>query len=113
MSRMRSSAMSSSSTTSTRGDTATNAGWISVIADSSAAAPAGCSVTFTAANSQLQGGTRFAQLRAQAEGVHARVDARHQFGFAHSLGEVVVDARAVAAFEVEVVLARGQHDHVG
>src|SRR5689334_3063577 len=85
---MRSSAMSSSSTTSTRGGMLVSAGWISVIADSSAEP---CSVAFTAADSQLQGGACFAQLGTQAEGVHARVDARHQLGFAHALGEVIVD----------------------
>src|SRR5688572_23759608 len=109
---MRSSAIASSSTTSTRGGVPLNAGWICVIADSSAAGLVG-SVAFTAADSQLQRRACLTQLRAQAVGMHARMNARHQLGFAHALGEVVVDAGAVAALEIEIFLARGQHDHVG
>src|SRR5688572_15198387 len=82
-------AISSSSTTSTRGGIPVSAGWICVIADSSAAELAEFSVAFTAADSQLQRGTRLAQLRAQAVGVHAGVDARHELGLAHVLGQIV------------------------
>src|SRR4029453_7784745 len=112
-SRMCATAMSSSSTTSTRGAAPNSAGWIWVMTESSADAVfTPPSVAVTAPAGQLQCGARLAQLHAQRVRMQAGVNARDQFRFAHTLGEVVVDAGAIAALEVEVVLARRQHDHV-
>src|SRR5687767_11112354 len=97
-SRSRSITISSSSTSSTRG-TIASAGWSCVMTDSSVAGlPSGLG---TGRPGQRRAG--FSKLDAQTVHVQAGVDARDELGLAHALGEIVVDAGAIAAFEVEVV----------
>src|SRR3954468_16433173 len=106
-SRMRSVTISSSSTSSTRGASGSSAGWICVIIDSS------CGSTTSAAIVALrERGARRAQFDPQRIHVETAVDAADELGLAHALGEVVVDSRAITALEVEVLLARRQHDDV-